>query len=81
MAWQVGPNSLSAGQSQRWFFAWGEGDPGIQVIMPHPISPGAELRWEAPGVILSDDCRITYFLTIRNVGPTTAEYHWRGAVP
>lgn len=78
MAWQTGPVTLSPGQTQRWWFVWGPGDPGQQVIGVHPITPGSEIQYTTPGVQLNDDCSLTYLITVSNVGPSVASFFFRG---
>jgi len=48
------------------------------VIGVQPGTPGAELRFETPGMQLNADGSATYFLTVSNVGSTTVQYAFRG---
>ncbi len=52
---------------------------GVEVIGVQAITPGAEIRYEVPGVQLNQDGSTTYFVTVTNVGSVAAQYHFRGA--
>jgi hypothetical protein len=78
MAWQWGPVTLRAGESQRWWFKWGPGDPGQEIIGVHPISTGNQIQYTSPGVQLNEDCSLTYLITVSNVGTSIVEFYFRG---
>ena len=78
MGWTWGTNTLAAGQSQRWWLWW-PSYPGVEVIGVQAVTPGAEIRYEVPGVQMNQDGSTTYLVTVTNVGSVAAQYHFRGA--
>ena len=64
MAWTYGANTLSPGESQRWWLAWG-GYPGLEVIGVAPSEPGSEITYTTPGTQTNGDGSTTYFVTVR----------------
>jgi hypothetical protein len=48
------------------------------VIGVHPITPGSEIQYNTPGVNLNDACKLTYFITVENVGSSVVEFYFRG---
>ena len=78
MAWTYGTNTLNPGQSQRWWLWW-PGDPGLEIIGVQCITPGAEIQYTTPGMQTNADGSSTYFITVTNVGPVAAQYHFVGA--
>ena len=78
MAWETGIFTQAGNTTLRYWWGWGEGDPGQEVIGVHPITPNAELRYIDPGVILNPNCSLTYFITIRNMSSSPATFRFRG---
>jgi hypothetical protein len=77
MAWTWGTNTLSPGQSQRWWLSWAK-DPGIEMIGVQAITPGAEIDFTNPGIQLNADGSVLYFLTVTNKGNVAVQYHFIG---
>lgn len=75
--WSFGDNSLSAGETQRWWFWW-PGYPGVEIIGVRCITPGGEIDYTAPGLQSNPDGSTTYFLTITNTTSMTVEYRFVG---
>jgi hypothetical protein len=77
-SWSWGLNTLNSGQSQRWWLWWPE-YPGVELIGVQAVTAGAEIQITAPGVEINNDGSATYFVTVTNVGPFAAQYHFRGS--
>ena len=77
MGWTYGTNTLSPGQTQRWWLSWPH-DPGIEMIGVQSITPGAEIDYANPGMQLNADGSVLYFVTVSNKGNIAAQYHFVG---
>jgi hypothetical protein len=77
-SWTFGTNTLSAGESQRWWFWW-PGYPGLEVIGVQPITPGAAIQYDTPGMQMNADGSTTYFLSVTNLNSASVQYHFRGS--
>jgi hypothetical protein len=78
MAWTWGTNTLSPGQSQRWWLSW-PSDPGLEMIGVQAITSGAEIQYTDPGIQVSPDGSVSYFVTVTNRGQTSVQYHFCGS--
>ena len=76
-SWTWGTNTLAAGQSQRWWLWW-PGYPGFEAIGVQPTAPGAEIRFETPGMQMNADGSTTYFITVTNASSNAIQWHFRG---
>ncbi len=73
MSFDVGPYSIGAGQSGRWWVSWGP-DHGAQWIMANPNGPGnlqvdnfaKEKRIRVPNALDT-----VYWVTVTNLGEDT----------
>jgi hypothetical protein len=77
-SWTFGTTTLAAGQTQRWWFSW-PGYPGLEVIGVQPITAGAELDWDTPGMQKNPDGSTLYLITIRNRSAVPISLHFRGS--
>lgn len=76
-SWTYATNTLNPGQTQRWWLWW-PGYPGLEVIGVQVVTAGATMQFDTPGMQMNADGSTTYFLTVRNVGPIPALWHFRG---
>jgi hypothetical protein len=86
MAWSFFAGSLAPGESVRWSFWW-EGNPykGIQVVQAKPVQEGwiiivtagqqVELRVLDQSLVMDEEGRYTYAVTVQNVSPYWAEQY------
>jgi hypothetical protein len=74
----VGPvTSIDPGATQVWTYSWG-GDHGFQQAGADIKTPGAELIAVDEGKKIEDGGGVTYFVSIRNVGPVRCLYNLQG---
>jgi hypothetical protein len=79
MAWISGSGTLAPGASQDWWFSWGgNGDVGPQLIQAQPLATSGELSTVVVAEGLDGNGHLTYYATVRNDGPTAAQFQWRG---
>jgi hypothetical protein len=78
MAWTWGTNTLSPGQTQRWWLSWST-DPGIEMIGVQAITPGAEIDYTNPGMQVNADGSVLYFVTVTNNGRVPVQFHFTGS--
>ncbi len=78
MGWTYGTNTLSPGESQRWWLWWPQ-YPGVEVVGVQCTTAGAEVQYTSQGVQRNGDGSYTCWVTVTNVGPLAVEYHFRGA--
>ena len=77
-SWTWGTNTLSAGQTQRWWLSWA-GYSGLEIVEAQPITPGCEVDFSGPGVQVNADGSSVYFITVTNRGSQPAQFHFRGS--
>jgi len=77
-SWTWGTNTLSAGQTQRWWLSWA-GYSGLEIVEAQPITPGCEVDFSGPGVQVNADGSSVYFITVTNRGNQPAQFHFRGS--
>ncbi len=74
----VGPvTSIAPGATHRWWYSYG-GDHGFQHAGADVKTPGAELIAFDQSKKIEDNGSVTYFASIRNVGPVPALYNLQG---
>jgi hypothetical protein len=79
MAWTAGLGTIAPGQTQEWWFSWGgNGDVGPQLIQAEPLGASGELATTQISESLDANGHLTYFATVRNNGPSTVNFQWRG---
>lgn len=79
MAWISGFGTLAPGASQDWRFSWsGNGDVGPQLIQAQPLAASGELSTVVVAEALDANGHLTYYATVRNDGPSVAQFQWRG---
>ena len=79
MAWTAGLGTIAPGQTQEWWFSWaGNGDVGPQLIQAEPLGASGELATTQISESLDANGHLTYFATVRNNGPNTVNFQWRG---
>lgn len=80
MAWTSGFGTIAPGATQEWWFSWsGNGDVGPQLIQAKPLNPNGKLMTTEIGERLdSGSPHLTYFARVRNNGPLTTSFQWRG---
>jgi hypothetical protein len=79
MAWQLGWGTIAPGTSQDWWFilAGGNGDAGPQLIQAEPLVSSGELVTVQMAEVLSSGF-LSYRAVVRNDGPNTVKFTWRG---
>ena len=78
-SWTWGTSVIGAGQTQRWWLSWG-GYPGLEWIGVQPVTPGAELDWDTPGMQKDAGGGTLYWITVRNKSAVPITFHFRGSV-
>jgi len=77
--WTVGAGTIASGETQEWWFSWGGvGDVGPQLIQAEPLNASAHLTTTQISESLDANGHLTYFATVRNDGPNTVNFQWRG---
>jgi hypothetical protein len=77
--WTAGAGTIGPGETQEWWFSWGGvGDVGPQLIQAEPLNASAELTTTQISETLDANGHLTYFATVRNDGPNTVSFQWRG---
>jgi hypothetical protein len=77
--WVSGFGTIAPGASQDWWFSWGgTGDVGPQLIQAQPLEPSGELVTTMTAESVDANGHTTYHATVRNDGPSTVRFHWRG---
>jgi hypothetical protein len=76
-AWSWGTNTLTAGQSQRWWLWWPT-YPGLEIIGVQSLTAGVEIDYTDPGMQTNADGSATYFVTVTNVSAVSGQYHFVG---
>jgi hypothetical protein len=77
--WTAGAGTIAPGQTQQWWFSWGgTGDVGPQLIQAEPLNASAKLTTIGVSETLDANGHMTYFATVRNDGPNTVNFQWRG---
>jgi hypothetical protein len=79
VAWTFGANTLNPGESQRWWLYWSD-YPGLEIIGVQPTDPASEIQYTTPGMLTNADGTSIYFLTVTNVGSSTAQYAFTGGI-
>ncbi len=78
MAWTAGGGTIAPGATQEWTFDWGgNGDVGPQLIQAHPLNPNGLLYTFEIGEVLVGT-HLSYRARVRNAGPLTVSFNWRG---
>ncbi|MFJ3670564.1 hypothetical protein ACIPSE_29315 [Streptomyces sp. NPDC090106] len=79
MAWTFGGGTIAPGATQEWWFAWGgNGDVGPQLIQAQPLNPNGLLFTTQIGEVRDGNNNLSYRATVRNAGPLTVNFNWRG---
>lgn len=79
MAWTALFGTIAPGTTQHWWFSWGgNGDVGPQLIQARPLNPEGQLMTTQIGEKLDGNGHLTYHATVRNDGPLTVSFQWRG---
>jgi hypothetical protein len=76
--WTFGFGTLAPGASQDWWFSWGGGDVGPQLIQAQPVEASGELATVAAAESRDTGGQLTYHATVRNDGPNPVRFQWRG---
>jgi len=77
--WTFGAGTIGPGETQEWWFSWGGvGDVGPQLIQAQPLNASAHLTTTQISEGLDANGHLTYFATVRNDGPNTVHFQWRG---
>ncbi|MFI2239945.1 hypothetical protein [Streptomyces chrestomyceticus] len=79
MAWTAGGGTIAPGATQEWTFDWGgNGDVGPQLIQARPLNPNGLLFTTEIGEVLDGNNHLSYRARVRNAGPLTVAFQWRG---
>jgi|GEM_PF-2380934 len=75
--------TLASGASTRWWTGGSGWYTHGQLVQldAHPLNPGSQLVYYDFGSTLGNDGFWTYYVSVRNIGPSIVNYHMRVWVP
>ena len=76
--WVTGAGTIAPGKSQDWWFSFGDGDAGPELIQAEPVAASGELATTQIAESRDGNGVLTYHAAVHNQGANAVAFQWRG---